>query len=72
MRFCAFASILLDRSMPVTRPLRGYSDEVDAGADAHFEHVRARTDAHLLDRFEAARMERRPIGVVVDACAMFW
>src|SRR5687768_2133639 len=39
--------------------------EIDAGADTDFEHVRARSDAHLLNRFDAAGMERRTIRVVV-------
>ena len=52
--------------MPVTEQSRGYSDGVDAGADADFEHAIAGLDGHPLDRVHAAGMQRRAEGDVVE------
>ena len=52
--------------MPVTEQSRGYSERVDAGADADFEHPLARPDAHPLNRLHAARVQRRTERPVVD------
>ena len=52
--------------MPVIRAGARIQRQIDAGADADFEHVRAGANAHLLDRLDAAGMQRRTIGVVVD------
>ena len=52
--------------MPVTAQSRGYSADVDAGADADLEDAVAGLDAHPLDRLQPARMQRRTEDEVVD------
>ncbi len=51
---------------PGDRTGLGIERKVDAGAHANLEHALARLNVHSLDRLQAARVQRRAEGEIVD------